>query len=128
MPIPSRDLARAGLETLPAAIGRAGVDAAWRFVEFFAATIRNRNTRAAYAQARALQSRGFEKRGVSGAGLAGGRGVPGIDAGERAEQHRRVRHGPRHRPGRVLAVGDRNNAGATDKTQRRLDAHQRIRV
>src|ERR1700691_3791160 len=51
VPIPSRDLARAGLEHLPAAIGRAGEAAAWRFVEFFAATIRNRNTRAAYAQA-----------------------------------------------------------------------------
>jgi len=51
VPIPSRDLSRAGLERLPAAIGRAGEAAAWRFVEFFAATIRNRNTRAAYAQA-----------------------------------------------------------------------------
>src|ERR1700726_1172851 len=51
VPIPSRDLTRAGLEQLPAAIGRAGDAAAWRFVEFFAATIRNRNTRAAYAQA-----------------------------------------------------------------------------
>lgn len=51
MPIPSRDLTRAGLEALPSAIGRAGEAAAWRFVEFFAATIRNRNTRAAYAQA-----------------------------------------------------------------------------
>jgi integrase/recombinase XerD len=51
VPIPSRDLARAGLEQLPAAIGRAGDAAAWRFIEFFAATIRNPNTRAAYAQA-----------------------------------------------------------------------------
>jgi len=51
VPIPKRDFSRAGLEQLPAAIGRAGEAAAWRFVEFFAATIRNRNTRAAYAQA-----------------------------------------------------------------------------
>src|SRR6202171_6399767 len=51
VPIPRRDLARAGIENLPAAIGRAGEAAAWRFIEFFAATIRNRNTRAAYAQA-----------------------------------------------------------------------------
>src|SRR5438093_13310270 len=51
IPIPSRDFARAGVETLPAIIGRAGEAAAWRFIEFFAATIRNRNTRAAYAQA-----------------------------------------------------------------------------
>jgi hypothetical protein len=47
VPIPRRDLSRAGFENLPAAIGRAGDAAAWRFVEFFAATIRNRNTRAA---------------------------------------------------------------------------------
>src|ERR1700676_2814706 len=51
VPIPQRDLSRAGLEALPAAISRAGEAAAWRFVEFFAATIRNRNTRAAYANA-----------------------------------------------------------------------------
>src|ERR1700682_5175237 len=51
IPIPSRDLTGAGLEQVPAAIGRAGEAAAWRFVEFFAATIRNRNTRAAYAEA-----------------------------------------------------------------------------
>lgn len=51
VPVPSRDLARAGLDRLPAAIQRAGDAAAWRFVEFFAATIRNRNTRAAYARA-----------------------------------------------------------------------------
>jgi len=51
VPIPSRDLARAGLGTLPAAIGRAGEAAAWRFIEFFTATIRNKNTRAAYAHA-----------------------------------------------------------------------------
>src|SRR5882672_3328298 len=51
VPIPSRELARAGLLNLPAAIGRAGEAAAWRFIEFFTATIRNRNTRAAYAHA-----------------------------------------------------------------------------
>jgi integrase/recombinase XerD len=51
IPIPQRDLARAGMENLPAAIGRAGDAATWRFVEFFAATIRNRNTRFAYAEA-----------------------------------------------------------------------------
>jgi integrase family protein with SAM-like domain len=46
-----RELGRAGFENLPAIIGRAGDAAAWRFVEFFAATIRNKNTRAAYARA-----------------------------------------------------------------------------
>ena len=39
-----------GVGPLPAIILRAGDDAVRRFVEFFAATIRNRNTRAAYAQ------------------------------------------------------------------------------
>src|ERR1022692_2231657 len=51
VPIPRRDLGRAGLEKLPAAIARAGEKAAWRFIEFFTANIRNKNTRAAYAQA-----------------------------------------------------------------------------
>jgi integrase/recombinase XerD len=51
VPIPQRDLARAGLDRLPAAIGRAGEAAAWRFIEYFVATIRNKNTRAAYAEA-----------------------------------------------------------------------------
>src|SRR5271154_851922 len=39
-----------GIE-LPALIDRAGERAALRFVEFFTVTIRNRNTRAAYARA-----------------------------------------------------------------------------
>jgi site-specific recombinase XerD len=51
VPIPRRELGRAGFERLPAAIGRAGEGAAWRFIEFFAANIRNPNTRAAYAEA-----------------------------------------------------------------------------
>src|SRR5579872_7319508 len=51
LPVPSRELARSGFERLPAAIGRAGDAAAWRFVEFFTATIRNKNTRAAYTEA-----------------------------------------------------------------------------
>jgi integrase/recombinase XerD len=51
VPIPRRDITRAGLENLPPVIVRAGEAAAWRFIEFFTATIRNRNTRAAYAQA-----------------------------------------------------------------------------
>src|SRR2546427_4144359 len=51
VPIPSGKLGRAGFEKLPAAIARAGEQAAWRFIEFFTANIRNKNTRAAYAQA-----------------------------------------------------------------------------
>ena len=65
VPIPSRDLDRAGLENLPTAIARAGEGAAWRFVEFFTANIRNRNTRAAYAQAVAQFFRWCEARGIS---------------------------------------------------------------
>ena len=44
-------LARAGLEVLPAIVTRAGEDTARRFLEFFTANIRNRNTRAAYGKA-----------------------------------------------------------------------------
>ena len=51
VPIPRRELGRTGFESLPPIIGRAGEAAAWKFIEFFAATIRNPNTRAAYAQA-----------------------------------------------------------------------------
>jgi len=65
VPIPSRDLDRAGLERLPAMIARAGVGAAWRFVEFFTANIRNRNTRAAYAQAVAQFFRWCEARSIA---------------------------------------------------------------
>lgn len=46
-----RQVARAGFEMLPVAIIGAGEQASWRFIEFFTANIRNRNTRAAYAQA-----------------------------------------------------------------------------
>jgi integrase/recombinase XerD len=51
VPVPNRDLGRAGFDRLPGIIGHAGEAAAWRFVEFFTATIRNKNTRAAYAHA-----------------------------------------------------------------------------
>src|SRR6266704_4588082 len=51
VPISSRQLDRAGLDKLPQAIVAAGEPAAWRFIEFFIANIRNKNTRAAYAQA-----------------------------------------------------------------------------
>ena len=46
IPIPSRKLTTAGLDSLPGPIARAGEKAAWRFVEFFTANIRNKNTRA----------------------------------------------------------------------------------
>jgi integrase/recombinase XerD len=49
--IPPPALVRAGLEMLPAAIAAQGERAGRRFIEFFTATIRNRNTRMAYARA-----------------------------------------------------------------------------
>src|SRR6516225_3118787 len=49
--IPPPALVRAGLETLPAIIRAQGERAGRRFIEFFTATIRNRNTRMAYARA-----------------------------------------------------------------------------
>src|SRR4051794_20845658 len=51
IPIPSRKLGQAGMERLPLMIARAGEKASWRFIEFFTANIRNKNTRAAYAVA-----------------------------------------------------------------------------
>ena len=51
VPISSRQVVRAGLQELPIAIASAGERASWRFIEFFTANIRNRNTRTAYAQA-----------------------------------------------------------------------------
>jgi len=51
VPISPRQVSRAGLEKLPLAIIGAGDRASWRFIEFFTANIRNKNTRAAYAQA-----------------------------------------------------------------------------
>ena len=50
IPIPN-SLARAGIEGLPAPIADAGARAGRRFIEFFTANIRNRNTRMAYAKA-----------------------------------------------------------------------------
>src|SRR3989442_3445531 len=49
--VPPPALVRAGLEMLPAAIAAQGERAGRRFIEFFTATIRNRNTRMAYARA-----------------------------------------------------------------------------
>lgn len=49
--VPPRQLVKAGVGQLPAVITRAGENASRRFVEFFTANIRNRNTRMAYARA-----------------------------------------------------------------------------
>jgi len=48
---PTPALMRAGMDALPAAIIVQGERTARRFIEFFTATIRNRNTRTAYARA-----------------------------------------------------------------------------
>lgn len=51
-PLPSnRQLARAGFDQVPAMIAAGGDRAAWRFIEFFTANIRNANTRRAYGRA-----------------------------------------------------------------------------
>src|ERR1035438_6018430 len=57
----------AGL-ALPALIAGAGDRAALRFVEFFTVTIRNRNTRAAYARAAAAFLRWCEGQGIDALG------------------------------------------------------------
>jgi site-specific recombinase XerD len=61
---PRRDISRAGFSELPAAILRAGERATWRFLEFFTAKIRNKNTRAAYAQAVSQFFRWCDSRGI----------------------------------------------------------------
>jgi hypothetical protein len=44
-------MSRLGLDLLPTVITRAGESASRRFIEFFTANIRNRNTRMAYMRA-----------------------------------------------------------------------------
>lgn len=50
--------------SVPALIRHAGDRAAWRFLEFFAANIRNKNTRAAYARAVRLFCEWLDERGL----------------------------------------------------------------
>jgi hypothetical protein len=47
LPTSPRELSQLGLDALPAVIVHAGPSAARRFLEYFTATIRNRNTRLA---------------------------------------------------------------------------------
>src|SRR2546423_1606173 len=49
--IPRHSLSRIGLEALPVVIANAGENASRRFIEFFTANIRNKNTRMAYVRA-----------------------------------------------------------------------------
>lgn len=67
--LPPRQLARIGFESLPPVIARAGEDATRRFVEFFTANIRNKNTRKAYVRALVdfldwCEARGVELRDI----------------------------------------------------------------
>mgnify|MGYP000487924028 CR=1 FL=1 len=48
---PASALARAGVAALPLLIQEAGENAQRLFIQFFTATIRNKNTRQAYARA-----------------------------------------------------------------------------
>jgi integrase/recombinase XerD len=64
VPISTRQLDRAGFEKLPEIIFRAGEQASLRFIEFFIANIRNKNTRFAYAQAVSQFFKWCEVRGV----------------------------------------------------------------
>jgi Phage integrase, N-terminal SAM-like domain len=57
-------LIRVGIESLPAAITAAGADTSERFIEFFTANIRNRNTRMAYALAVRQFFGWYEQRGL----------------------------------------------------------------
>jgi hypothetical protein len=61
---PPPALVRAGLETLPAIIRNRGERASRRFIEFFTASIRNRNTRAAYMRARLNSSSTGARTGI----------------------------------------------------------------
>jgi integrase/recombinase XerD len=67
--VPAHQLTRVGLTSLPAPIVEAGEKVTRCFLEFFTATIRNRNTRFAYARAVAQFFAWCEERGVSLANL-----------------------------------------------------------
>src|SRR5260221_61994 len=68
-PLVNQTVFEVGSAQLPNLIRRAGDHAARRFVEFFAATIRNRNTRAAYAQGVGQFCCWCEGRGLELAGI-----------------------------------------------------------
>lgn len=65
VPLPSSGFGIAADLPVPLAVAAAGEHAARRFVEFFAATIRNANTRAAYGRAVAAFLRWCQDRGIT---------------------------------------------------------------
>lgn len=62
--IAKRNLTRAGIESLPPIISSSGPEGARRFIEFFAVTIRNKNTRLAYSRAVLQFLSWCEERGI----------------------------------------------------------------
>src|ERR687884_2218428 len=62
---PARQLSRLGIETLPRVITSAGENASRRFIEFFTANIRNKNTRMAYMRALGPFLSWCERRGLT---------------------------------------------------------------
>ncbi len=84
-----------------------------------------------HADAGAAQPLGIQKLRVIGSSAraaAGGRGILGVLARHRTEQGSGIGYGSRHRTGSVLAVRDRNDAGAAHQSERRLDANDPIRA
>jgi integrase/recombinase XerD len=65
IPVLPGPLVQVGPERLPAIIAAAGEQARWRFLEFFTANIRNKNTRTAYLRAVLPFLAWCEARGVS---------------------------------------------------------------
>jgi integrase/recombinase XerD len=65
IPVSPRSVSRIGLAALPALIADAGEGASRRFIEFFTANIRNKNTRMAYMRALVPFFEWCEERGIS---------------------------------------------------------------
>ena len=82
---------------------------------------------ARYPDSRAAQPVGVERAGVVGWPLhIRGRRIERVGGGQHVEQDRRVAHGAGQRAGGVLAVRDRDDAGAADQPDRRLDRDQAV--
>ena len=82
-----------------------------------------------HADAGAAQAVGVQEAAVVAEGVAaavGGGRVAWVDPGHRAEDGGGVGHGPGHRAGHVLAVGQRDDAGAAGQAEGRLDADQGV--
>ena len=113
VPHQEQKLARIGLDCLPAAIVQAGPRAATRFIEFFTATIRNKNTRAAYARAVRDFSIGARRAASPWNGSSRSPSPPTSSSSRRDRPDRQAAPGRHpdafrlagHRPGRALQPG-----------------------